>query len=116
MKNIEKISEIEAAVLKFCVKMNVPNYENKTGLFDNVHVIDRIFNGTSFMTEFDRTEELKVGNDGDNYLISTLDAVLNNSIPSGYIAYIENGYITALEGFTYDEEWPDNLQNIEVSV
>ncbi len=116
MKNLKKVSEIEAAVLKFCVKMKVPNYNNKTSLLDNMCVSDRAYNGTSFMTEFDRVEELKIGNNEDNYSISNLDAVLNSSILSGYIAYIENGFITALEGFVYDEEWPKNLQSIEVSI
>ena len=34
---------------------------------------------------------------------------------AGFLLYVENGYITMLEGFTYDEAWPEKLEQYSLS-
>ena len=65
------------------------------------------------MTEFTTTQKLKVDVNETTYMIHDLNAILINSLPCGFIVYVEHGYITALEGFAYGEDWPTNITSVE---
>ena len=34
-------------------------------------------------------------------------------IETGYLVYVNRGQITAVEGYTYGEEWPGRVESIE---
>lgn len=113
MKNLNPLSEIEQIVLKYCLERKGIIVGNDTRFFFKISVSSRTFNGTSFMTEFTTTQKLKVDVNEETYIIDDLDVILNSSLPSGYIVYVEHGYITALEGFAYGEDWPTNITSVE---
>jgi hypothetical protein len=83
--------------------------------FDVVVVTDRELTGVGFLTEFERSEELKVFEAGVSLRWGSAGARLNASkIETGYLVYVDDGYITAVEGYTYGEDWPDQVQQIEI--
>ena len=37
------------------------------------------------------------------------------SMVLGFLLYVKNGVLSALEGYTYDEPWPDELHGLKLS-
>lgn len=77
--------------------------------YKNLKVTKRIYTGVGFYTEFslenenvekDKKLSIAIGNVGAN-----LNGLKNGA---GFILYIKNGEITMLEGYSYDEVWPQS--------
>jgi len=55
--------------------------------------------GTGFITEYKRTEELKLFGNGVCLRWGNVGARLNKEkLKTGYLVYVEDGYVTAVEG------------------
>jgi hypothetical protein len=35
-------------------------------------------------------------------------------VETGYIVYVDGGYLTAMEGYTYGEDWPAEVEQVEL--
>jgi len=83
--------------------------------FDAVMVSDREFTGAGFFTEFERSEETKLFDDEVSLRWGKVGARLNASkVETGYLVYVDGGYLTTVEGYTYGDGWPDKVEQIEV--
>ena len=83
--------------------------------FEAVNVVDRELSGLGFLAEFERSEELKLFDAEVSLRWGKVGARLNASkIETGYLVYVDDGYITAVEGYTYGDEWPDEVEQIEL--
>jgi hypothetical protein len=83
--------------------------------FDAVRVSDREFTGAGFLTEFEQSEELKLFDDGVSLRWGKVGARLNASrLETGYLVYVDDGYVTTVEGYTYGDEWPNRVEQIEL--
>jgi hypothetical protein len=83
--------------------------------FDVVQVRDREFTGAGFLTEFERSEELRLFGDGTSLRWGRIGAKLNASkIETGYLVYVDDGFVTTVEGYTYGDEWPHQIEKIEL--
>lgn len=73
----------------------------------------RDFTGRGFMTTFVVSLEaepitLKSGNFKFGDVIATIKG-LNHG--AGFVVYVENGFLDALEAYTFDEPWPDRIES-----
>jgi len=75
-------------------------------------VNEREYTGVGFFTWFNKDKYLKVGKNCERAW-EKLGAKINNGIETGYIVYVEDGYINCIEGYTYSEKWPEQITNIE---
>jgi hypothetical protein len=82
---------------------------------DNVVVLDREFTGVGFLTDLEQSEALNVGSDNYNCTWSDVSGKLNRTLESGYLVFVVSGYITGLEGFRYNEEWPEYVYGIDLN-
>ncbi|HKY41321.1 MAG TPA: hypothetical protein VJN18_35555 [Polyangiaceae bacterium] len=83
--------------------------------FDAVLVSDRELTGVGFLTEFQRSEELKLFEADVSLRWGKIGARLNASkVETGYLVYVDDGYVTGVEGYTYGDEWPDQIEQIEL--
>jgi hypothetical protein len=83
--------------------------------FDAVAVSDRELTGVGFLTEFERSEELKLFDADVSLRWGKAGARLNASkVETGYLVYVDDGYVTTVEGYTYGDEWPDQVEQIEL--
>ena len=83
--------------------------------FDQVTVSDRAFTGAGFLTELERSDELKLFDDGVSLRWGKVGARLNAvKLETGYLVYVDDGYVTAVEGYTYGDEWPAQVEQIEL--
>jgi len=87
--------------------------------FNLVNVSDRELTGVGFLTQLLSCDELKISATTNSFKWGKCGATLNGEgsmgIETGYLIYIEKGYIDAIEGYTYgEEEWPERITRIEM--
>ena len=82
--------------------------------FNSVKVNNRNMSASGFLSEFEQSEELKLFDTSVSLRWGKIGAKLNAShLDTGYLVYVDNGYVTAVEGFTYGNIWPDHIDRIE---
>jgi hypothetical protein len=37
-----------------------------------------------------------------------------SKLETGYLIYIDDGFVTTVEGYTYGDEWPHQIEQIEL--
>lgn len=78
-------------------------------------VVSREFTSAGFLTEFERSDWLKLFHDGFSLRWGKVGARLNElGIDTGYVVYIDDGYVSTVEGYTYGEEWPFEVVDIQL--
>ncbi len=83
--------------------------------FDEIEVTERSFTGAGFFTDFKRHEYLKVGEVGRKSNWGEVGGRLNGEVHVGFEFYVNDGYITMIEGFTYEwPSWPGKIQSYEL--
>ena len=83
--------------------------------FDAVKVRDRELTGIGFLTEFEPSEQLKLFEAGFSLRWGKVGARLNAAkVETGYLVYVDDGYVTTVEGYTYGDEWPDQVEQSEL--
>ncbi|MCG8556924.1 MAG: hypothetical protein MJD61_16815 [Proteobacteria bacterium] len=88
----------------------------KPGLdFDKVPVRSREFTGAGFLTEFEKCEELHLFDNSVSDRLGKIGAKLGESkVDTGYLFYIDEGYLTTVEGYSYGDEWPNDIEKFEL--
>jgi hypothetical protein len=110
-----RATELEKAVIASMLADCELKPSRSTVNFVAVTVSDREFTGAGFLTEFERSEELKLFDDGVSLRWGKVGARLNASkLETGYLIYVDDGYVTAVEGYTYGDEWPNEVEQIEL--
>ncbi|MDB6124064.1 MAG: hypothetical protein JWQ71_3057 [Pedosphaera sp.] len=72
-------------------------------------VAKREFSGVGFFTEFVIPADAQVRRNLPKTRIGAVGAEFSGlQHGAGFVLFIENGVISMLEGYTYDEPWPEN--------
>jgi len=110
-----KTTELEKAVIQRMLADHELKPVRSAVNFDVVTVNDREFTGMGFLTEFERSEELKLFGKGVTLRWGKVGARLNASkLETGYLVYVDDGYVNTVEGYTYGDEWPEQVSQIEL--
>lgn len=82
-------------------------------LLQNNHIIiKREFTGVGFFTYF---AKIAIENQRtENASISKVGGILNEKVQVGFVLFIKNSQLDVLEGFTYDEPWPESIESYEI--
>ena len=79
-------------------------------------VKERRFSGVGFFTDFDVPPDASVRRDLPNMEIGGVEAKFPGlQHGAGFVLFIRNGVVRMLEGYTYDEPWPDKTDEFELS-
>lgn len=111
-----RLNGLERAVLeKFLTDKDLSALMSRVDL-DAVKVAKRSLTGVGFFADFERNEALHVFGDMRSVRWGKVGARLNaERIETGYLVYVDKGYLTGLEGYTYGgQEWPDEITDVEV--
>jgi hypothetical protein len=110
-----KTTELEQAILKSMLADGQLHPARMSVNFDIVTVKDREFTGVGFLTELTPSDELRLFGPGVNFRWGRVGARLNAaSIETGYIVYVDDGYVTTVEGYTYGDQWPSSVEQFEL--
>jgi len=103
-----KLSALEAAVLTKLVAGDHPILRVLQAQLDRSSVKSREFTGVGFLTEIvvpADTERVEIGKH-DATIMGVAAEISGLEHGAGFVLYVRNGAIDALEGFAYDEAWP----------
>ena len=107
-------NELETAVLNYLFRDPELAFVRAKVDFKRVTVTERSMTGAGFLTDFERSDELKIFEDGVSLRWGKVGARLNASkLETGYLVYVDDGYLTAVEGYTYGEDWPNEITSVE---
>jgi len=112
-----KVNQLEMKVMnRFLKDPTLPILAKSQIDFDRVNVTDRDYTGAGFFTEFERSEALRLFAEGTSMRGGRVGARLNSDRrETGYLFYVDDGYLTTLEGYTYGgDEWPKEITEIEI--
>ena len=110
-RNIAGFEQFEREVMEMIAKEN-PKFEAKImAQYEKAHVIKREFTGHGFFTDFDITDPADSLGCGYNNQLGDLTAEFPGvKFGAGFVLFIENGFISMLEGCVYgNDPWPDQI-------
>lgn len=114
MNNNLELNDIEKKILHRFLLMKQIGVNDENTFFSNLLLKSRELTGTGFISDLNKSELLKIDDEDVSYKWGKIGALLNSSVDSGYLLYIKNGYIVAIEGYTYADDWPDFLSEVEL--
>ncbi len=80
-------------------------------------VMKREFSGAGFFTEFAHSDSavpasVKCGNVQFGDVVAVVENLQGGA---GFLLYIQNGMLHMLEGYSYEEPWPESIGNFSLS-
>ena len=110
-----KVTELERLVIERLVMAPGRELLGARLNFDAIVVVERTFTGIGFITELKRSEELQLFGSGVSFRWGRVGARLNGAkMETGYLIYIDAGYLTTIDGYTYGDEWPALIDESEL--
>jgi len=82
---------------------------------EHVVVSSREMTGVGFFTRLvvEGTEAIA---SGPSFKLGDVNGTANNVQHGlGFLLYVKDGVLSALEGYTYDEPWPDELHGLQLT-
>lgn len=113
---MEGLNELEEAVIGKLLRGDHPTLAALRTQADRARAVSREFTGVGFWLDFEVPSDVPLLpasqlnlNLGDVY--ADVDGLL---FRAGFILHVRGGRLDSLEGFTYDEPWPDTIEHFEV--
>jgi hypothetical protein len=102
------MEELERAVMARFLKANTPVAAELRAQYAAATVVRRELTGVGFFIDY------SVAVDAPRIVPPNLEigdaATLTNGIGVGFVLFVRDGAISMLEGYTYDEPWPDDAR------
>lgn len=109
------LTPLEKAVVDALLEKRGEPFDTIRQQLAHVSLTKREFTGVGFFTEFTLPDDAPVHRDLPDDTIGGVSA----DFPSvqhgaGFLLFIRDGVVTMLEGFTYDEPWPESTHEFTV--
>ena len=109
------LTNLEKAVLEAAIVSSRPEFEKLKAQIATLKIKDRELTGVGFFTEFEAVDEIFKAQ-CDDFEISDVEGKLNGlNNGFGCVVFIKDGQIDTVECFSYDEPWPDHVDQFAVS-
>ena len=110
------VTKLERAVVEWLLKDPQLHPLRAEVDFEKINVVARDFTGMGFLTHLEPSEETRLFEEGVALRWGQVGARLNTpKIETGYVVYVDNGYLSTIEGSTYGEDWPESIDSSELS-
>ncbi len=77
--------------------------------YKRVHIECRDFTGVGFFTDFIVPNNVLHIIEPVEYGYGDVDATINDVYGYGFVLFIKDGLMTCLEGYTWQDSWPDTI-------
>jgi hypothetical protein len=105
---VEKLSDFERAVLEAGTSGHDPIFAALRDQLEGLRAVSREFTGHGFFTELAVRPGAQPVPGAQDLAIGDLTADLEGlSHGGGFVLFVKQGLLATLEGFAYDEPWPD---------
>ena len=115
MKNLTKL---ERRVLEMMLNSDNDILASLNRQLDSICVTSREVSSAGFFTHFYVPIDCKTSsvNSSVSFKFGDVCADIEGlKFGAGFLLYVENGYLKMLEGYSYDEPWPSDVQKFELS-
>jgi hypothetical protein len=112
------IEELERAVMQVLLADNDPDARALRAQFQMAKVSKREFSGVGFFTTFSVPDEAprltsRTKSDWHKGAFAELEGVQHGA---GFTLFLKEGRIDILEGYTFDDPWPEHIGRFSVKV
>ncbi|OGV53508.1 MAG: hypothetical protein A2017_15880 [Lentisphaerae bacterium GWF2_44_16] len=110
MNKYIKIEALEKAVIDLILQKEDTLLRKQ---FANSRVLSREFTGTGFYTNYEVPDLSLCSSPQLNTVLpenACVEAIINGLTAMGFVLFIRDGKISFLEGYTYGEEMPENIE------
>lgn len=105
---MQELNELERAVLKKLLEGDHPVLERLRGQLAKCQVVRREMTGVGFLADLDVGEIPEP--QGIRFQLSDVaGAIPGMRHGAGFVLFVENGRLSLLEGFGYDDPWPQTI-------
>jgi hypothetical protein len=109
------LTPLENAVLDMLLDRPGEPYETIRQQVSSATVSHREFTGVGFFTHFVLSSDAPVRRDLPNMELGDIGAEFPGvKHDAGFLLFVRDGIVSMLEGYTYDENWPENLDGFRV--
>ena len=107
----KRFNKFEREVMKAIIAENPEISELLEKQYRSAKVVSREFTGVGFFIGFDVTDKNSRLPEYPNNALGRVQAKFKElEYGVGFVLFIREGFIVTLEGFTYDEPWPENIE------
>jgi hypothetical protein len=109
------LTPLEKAVIDMMLEKPSEQIEVIRQQLAHAQVGRREFTGVGFFTYFIVPSDTTVRRDLPNMEIGNVDATFPSlKHGAGFVLFIRDGIVKMLEGYTYDEPWPEQIEEFNV--
>ena len=109
------LTPLEKAVLEKLLERRGEPFDTLRRQVSCASVSKREFSGVGFFTEFALPASVQVARDVADMTIGDVGAEIPGlEHGAGFVLFIRGGLVTMLEGYTYDEKWPENTDEFKL--
>jgi hypothetical protein len=109
-----KSNKLERRVLEVLLSNGHPMLSLLRQQAENAEVISRELTGHGFFAQFRVPTELRLAGNPSFQLTDVIGSAQNVKNGVGFVLFVKSGVLSMLEGFTYNEPWPDHLQELKL--
>jgi hypothetical protein len=112
---MEGLTNLENAVLEMLVDGKAETFQRLRKQYLAAHVVERHLTGVGFWTYFSIPDEIARLPGNPSFRFGDVDADIKGlQNGAGFLILIKNGYIHMLEGYSFDEPWPDDTNTFKL--
>ena len=110
LSDVRAFETLERAVMDLLLAGDHPTLVVLRDQFSSSRVSRRQLTGVGFFTEIQVSDETPRVRDPASFVFGDVQAELEGlNHGAGFLLYVRNGVLHTLEGFTYDEPWPQQI-------
>jgi len=113
---MEGLNELEQAVLDKLLGGDHPILSALRVQAKRVRVVRRKCTGVGFFCDFDVPQDVPRLTQKTDFHFGDVTATVDGlTHGAGFVLFVRNGHLAVLEGYTYDEPWPQGLHNVALT-
>jgi hypothetical protein len=109
------LTPLEKSVLDTLLDKSGEPFDTFRRQLSFANVSKREFSGVGFFTELALPDDAPVGRDVSDMTLGDVGAQISGlEHGAGFVLFIRGGAITMLEGYSYDEKWPNSTDEFKL--
>ena len=110
---MDKLTPFEHEAIATLVGGDHPVFEGLRAQLDRCEVSERVFTGVGFFTDLVVPPDVPTLSLRRRLHLGDASVAIDG-VAAGLVLFVEEGRLALLEGFTYDDPWPDAIVNYTI--
>jgi hypothetical protein len=112
---VTKPTKLERAVLEKLLSGDDPLLSRLRSQAERATVSSREMTGAGFVVSFEIPADAPILDGKPSFHFGDVSATIDGLAQgAGFVLFVKKGRIDALEGYTYDEDWPEHIERFKL--